>query len=291
MINSTIFKFEILRNRTSTLVWTGVTAGIILLLMLAFPLMMGIIPDYEMQYVEGYGYTRVDTDLGVVGTSIGYFAFQYGLLQLVGVMFASLLGFSILSSEERDKTAEFLLTQPITRASIWFSKFAAFATLIAFFTLAHLGFAFLLTLAFNGIAVTGMNAQDIGAFGMITLTSFLLFITIGFLCYWLSSYYNRKGGVGVALGISLGSYFLFVLALTLVSELLDGGAQDAAMWVLRLFPYYASNPGLVIGVYGQYGDTSGWYFGRGVIGLGVFTVATSASLILGFNKFKTKDIF
>ena len=60
------------------------------------------------------------------GTLIGFYAVECGnILGLGGAFYAALCAVSILSKEEKDKTAEFLLTHPVGRKRIITEKLIA----------------------------------------------------------------------------------------------------------------------------------------------------------------------
>ena len=60
------------------------------------------------------------------GTLVGFYAIECGnVLGLGGAFYAALCAVGILSKEEKDKTAEFLLTHPISRKRIVTEKLIA----------------------------------------------------------------------------------------------------------------------------------------------------------------------
>lgn len=66
-----------------------------------------------------------DLDLSTV---LGYFSFTFLFCQLVLALQAANYGFSILSVEERELTADFLLAKPVSRRKVLFTKFLAALT-------------------------------------------------------------------------------------------------------------------------------------------------------------------
>lgn len=60
-----------------------------------------------------------------VSTPLGFYSVLYTYLVIMLTVHAAMLGATILSKEERDQTAEFLLTKPVTRSFIISSKMAA----------------------------------------------------------------------------------------------------------------------------------------------------------------------
>lgn len=60
------------------------------------------------------------------GTLVGFYAIECGnILGLGGAFFASLCAVNMLSKEERDRTAEFLLSHPVSRRRVVTEKLAA----------------------------------------------------------------------------------------------------------------------------------------------------------------------
>ncbi len=60
-----------------------------------------------------------------VGTMAGFFGVMFVYTELTAAIHAALLGAGILSKEERDKTAEFLMTMPVSRTAVITAKFLA----------------------------------------------------------------------------------------------------------------------------------------------------------------------
>lgn len=64
-------------------------------------------------------------DLNVFFSVVGYYTYILLYILLAGGICAMNLGVAILSKEGREKTADFLLTKPVTRATVVVSKIAA----------------------------------------------------------------------------------------------------------------------------------------------------------------------
>ena len=72
-------------------------------------------------FTEAFGMDRLN-----FGTLIGFYAVECGnVLGLGGAFFASLCAAGMLSKEEKDRTAEFLLTHPVSRRRIVTGKLVA----------------------------------------------------------------------------------------------------------------------------------------------------------------------
>lgn len=84
------------------------------------------------------------------GTLTGFYSIECGnILGLGGAFFAALTAASILSKEEKDRTAEFLLTHPVSRFRAVTEKLSA-----VFIQLVIMN-AFVLLLALASVAITG----------------------------------------------------------------------------------------------------------------------------------------
>lgn len=70
-----------------------------------------------------------------VSKASGYFGMLFLYLALMATVHAAMIGADIISKEERDKTAEFLLTKPISRTKIITSKLLAALTNIIIFNI------------------------------------------------------------------------------------------------------------------------------------------------------------
>lgn len=73
-----------------------------------------------------------------IGTPIGYYGVLFLYLLLMAAIHASMLGAAIISKEERDKTAEFLLVKPLSRGRLLLCKLLAALTQVLVFNLVML---------------------------------------------------------------------------------------------------------------------------------------------------------
>lgn len=82
---------------------------------------------------------------GMVGidlsTASGFYAIIYVLLLVMGTIYSAMLGATIISKEERDKTSEFLFVKPVSRTKIITSKIMAALTNVLIFNVACLMFS------------------------------------------------------------------------------------------------------------------------------------------------------
>ncbi|MFW5794390.1 MAG: ABC transporter permease subunit [Bacillota bacterium] len=123
----TLIKAEFKRNYKSLILWTTIIAGLAGLMLFLFPAFENSFEDmesflelYPPEFLEAFGMGEGGLDMTEI---YGWFGIEgYLFVTLIGGSYAGILGGSILSKEEDDKTAEFLLSKPITRTNIIFGK-------------------------------------------------------------------------------------------------------------------------------------------------------------------------
>lgn len=202
----TLVKHELRQGRTSFLIWTACIGFLLTICVFLFPEMKGQMNGVNDifasmgSFTEAFGMDRLN-----FGTLIGFYAVECGnILGLGGAFFASLCAVSILSKEEKDKTAEFLLTHPVSRKRIITEKLAA--VLIQITALNIIIYA----LAVSSIAVVGEEIpwKEVS---LMHLAYYLLQVELAGICFGISSFL-RKGNVGIGLGVAAMMYFLNLIA-------------------------------------------------------------------------------
>lgn len=139
------------------------------------------------------------------GTLIGFYAVECGnILGLGGAFYAAFCAVSILSKEEKDRTAEFLLTHPVSRKRIVTEKLLAVLIQITVMNLV------IYALSVGSIAAIGEEIPW-KELNLLHLAYYLLQIELGGICFGISAFL-RKGSVGAGLGIATGMYFLNLIA-------------------------------------------------------------------------------
>ena len=133
----------------------------------------------------------------------GYFGMLFLYLLLMATIHAAMLGADIISKEERDKTAEFLLSKPISRNKIITSKLLAALTNIIIFNIITLVSSIIVVGKYSkGEAVS----SDIVILmcGMFILQ--LMFMLIGTAIAAVSK--NPKTATSISTGVLLITYIL-----------------------------------------------------------------------------------
>ncbi len=139
------------------------------------------------------------------GTFIGFYTVECdNILGLGGAFYASLCAVGILSKEEKNKTAEFLLTHPVSRKRIITEK------LIATFIQITSMNIIIYTIAIGSIAIIG-EAIPWREISLLHLAYYLLQTELAGICFAISAFL-RKGSASVGLGIAAIMYFLNLIA-------------------------------------------------------------------------------
>ncbi len=202
----TIMRHELRQNRTAFLVWTASIACLMAVCVFLFPEMkseMGAVGNLFASmgsFTAAFGMDRLN-----FGTLIGFYAIECGnVIGLGGAFFASLMGCSILCKEEKDRTAEFLFTHPISRRRVLTEKLAAVAAQILAMNV------IVLALSLLSIAAIGEEIPW-GEILRMHLAFLLLQAELAAVCFGISAFL-RRGAAGVGLGLTALLYFLNLIA-------------------------------------------------------------------------------
>ena len=126
-----IYLFEFRMYRKSIIIWGIAIPFWIMFYMMFFPMISidsaafdMIMADFPPEFLAAFG---MNSDLPM-SSILGYFGLTFGMAQIPIAIQAANYGFHTLSVEERELTADFLLSKPITRSKIIISKFLAALT-------------------------------------------------------------------------------------------------------------------------------------------------------------------
>ena len=128
-----MFLHELKAYKKSTMVWTLALVGLVVFFLSIFPSISREVEEFK-KIMEGFPEPlRKALGLSVknIGSVFGFYSYIFLYISLMGAIQAMSIGTSILSKEVREKTADFLLTKPVTRTKIMTSKImAAFTSLV-----------------------------------------------------------------------------------------------------------------------------------------------------------------
>lgn len=202
----TLLRHELKQGRNSLIIWTAAIGFLLAVCVFLFPEMKGEMNEVSEMFssmggfTEAFGMDQVD-----FGTLPGFYAVECGnILGLGGAFFAALCGISALAKEEKEHTAEFLLTHPVGRMRILTEKLLA---VLAELILLN-GVIFLLAVASMGAIKEPIPWK---AVLLLHLAYFLLQVEVAAICFGISAFI-RRGSLGVGLGIAAVFYFLNIIA-------------------------------------------------------------------------------
>ena len=202
----TLFFHELKRDRIKLIVWTAAIAFMLCLSILIYPQMTSQMSEMGDMFAEMGGFSQAfNMDKINFGEFSGYFAVECGnVLGLGGAFFAALLGISALAKEERERTAEFLLTHPVSSSYVVSRKLAAVIAEVLILNIAVALAAFLASLAIG---------EKIGTklFFSVFLGYLLMQTEIACVMFGLSAFI-KGNGLGIGLGAAFVLYFMNILA-------------------------------------------------------------------------------
>lgn len=201
-----LYTKELKRNRRNFLIWSSIVLGFTVMVLSIYPFMEGMGEDLSnmMQNIPNELRKAMGMDEQTWGSILGFYSTYFGIyIVLLAGVYTMSTGATILSKEEKDRTAEFLMTRPISRKSIFQSKMSAL------FTLA-LGITVLQTVAaaisFSIAAENELSWSTFSTMHFHGAALIMFFTCIGVL---LSMFLNPKTNfMGIVFGVIFGSYFL-----------------------------------------------------------------------------------
>ena len=202
----TIVRHELKLGRMSLAIWTCSISFLLGVCVFLFPDMKGQMEGMNEvfssmgSFTAAFGMDRLN-----FGTLVGYYAIECGnVLGLGGAFFASLCGAGMLSKEEKDGTAEFLLTHPVSRTRVVTEKLLAVVIQIT-----------AMNLVIYAVAVGAMLAvgEDLPwkEVNLLHLAYYLMQIELGGICFGISAFMKR-GSMGAGIGVAAMMYMLNLLA-------------------------------------------------------------------------------
>lgn len=201
-----IFIHELRANLKSLLIWSAIIALLIVIAVAKFAAFAGnpetlkILDSMPPAVLDALSMRAFN-----LTTLSGFYGVMFIYFGLMGAIAAAMWGSDIISKEERDKTVEFTLVLPVSRAQVVTAK--ALAALVNCVALV------LITWAVSLIAVRSYNPDSrflefLALEMQAMLVIELIFLAIGLLLGCSMKRYKISGSVAV--GIILMTYFLSV---------------------------------------------------------------------------------
>ena len=259
----TIVRHELRRGRIPFWIWTGSIGFLLATCVFLFPEMKGEMEEINSAFSSMGSFTAAfGMDRLNFGSLIGYYSIECGnVLGLGGAFFAALIAVSILSKEEKDRTAEFLLTHPVSRSRIVTEKLIAVLLQITALNL------IIYLLSIGSMAAVGEKVpwREVN---LLHLAYFLLQLEMAGVCFGVSAFL-RKGSVGIGLGVAALLY-----ALNLIANI-----TESAKFLKWITPFaYCDGAGIV---------TDGLDGGKIAVGMALGLIGVAAAYLY----YRRKDIY
>ncbi|MBG0858743.1 MAG: ABC transporter permease subunit [Bacteroidales bacterium] len=235
-MNRNLFLMEIKRNTLSLTVWMIAITVLVSVTMAVYPVflenqskilgMMSLIPDELLQFK---GISDFSDFLSVLGF---YSVNNIIYMMVLGSIYAIVLSSGILLKEEYNKTAEYLLTRPLTRSEIFLSKLA-----VLFINVFLLNFVTALA-GFICLELVRNTPFSTGAFLILSLYTLLLNILFGAVGLFMSTLVRRARPITtLSIGLVLILYFIFTL-----SKITEGISRIGYLSPFRYVKTNATSP-------------------------------------------------
>lgn len=230
----TIFKFEVKKNIGSTLLWIIGIFAFMITMMAFYPmiaqeqeLMDMILAYYPPELLRAFGLSNVQS----LATIKGYLPLIFVFLQLLLAIQASVSGFSALTLEESDRTADFLLTKPVNRTQIYSSKVSA-----ALFGLGVISLASVLAIISTIMIFAPDETVNQSILNMLYVSIPLfqvVFFSVGLVVSMMLK--RVRSVLGMAMGLSFFTYGSYAIKETIDSD-----------WIGHITPFHYFDVAIIV---------------------------------------------
>lgn len=259
----TIFLHELKRSKISLLIWSCAIAFMLALCVFIYPEMKSQMDDISTMFADmgsfsaAFGMDKIN-----FGTFIGFFGVECGeIMGLGGALFASIVGISALAKEEKEHTAEFLLTHPVSRERVLTEKLLA-----VFVQIIILNLISALVTVISMVAVG--ESADAEIMFLLFLSYFIMQIEVASITFGISAFL-KGNGLGIGLGIAILLYFLNIIS----------NLTEDAKFLKYITPFGYTDGAEII-------SNSAIEMKYVAVGLGFMAVG----IVVAFIKYRKKDI-
>jgi ABC-2 type transport system permease protein len=268
-MNRNLFLKEIRRNAFSLMIWMIIITLLIVVTMSFYRTfmenqskiagMLSIIPKGALQFKGISNFNDLQSVLGFYSVN------NIIYMMVLGSIFAIVLSSNILLKEEYDKTAEYLLTRPVTRREIFVSKLAVIGLNVFLLN------AVTVLAGFICMELVKKGPFSIRAFLILSIYTLLLNILFGAIGLFLSTLVKRAKPITTfSIGLVLIFYFIYTL-----SKITEGAAKIGYLSPFRFANVDAINPAYTLDLWHL------TYF------IGISLLLTG----LSYRLYKRKDIY
>ena len=210
-MNYNLFVREMRRNAISLFIWTGILTFLIAVTMSVYPVfldnqskILGMLSIIPAEALEFKGISNFSDLLSV----LGFYAVNNIIYMLVlGSIYSIVLSSNILLKEEYNKTAEYLLTRPVTRSEIFRTKLSVILINIIVLNLVA-SFA-----GFISIELVSKGSYNLNAFLILSLYTLMLNVLFAAAGLFLSTVVKRAKPITTfCIGLVIILYFVFTIS-------------------------------------------------------------------------------
>jgi ABC-2 type transport system permease protein len=205
-MSANIYMHEFRIRLRSVLVWSLSMAAMIFLFFSIFPvfadqadLMNQLLANFPPQLLTAFGMDGIN-----LASVLGYYSFIFLFVQLCLAIQAGNYGFGLVSIEESELTADFLLSKPVSRVQILTSKLLAALTSLVLTNLVVWGCTFAAIAIFRGEREYDASTLVLLLLGLLIFQ--LFFLSIGLVVSLLVK--RVRNVTPYALGLGFGAYVL-----------------------------------------------------------------------------------
>jgi ABC-2 type transport system permease protein len=268
-MNKNLFIKELKRNAIGLILWSAIIMLLISVTMSVFRTflenqskVMGLLNIIPGGLLEFKGISDVNALLSVMGF---YSANNIIYMMVLGSIYSIVLSSNILLKEEYNKTAEYLLTRPLTRTEIFLSKSAVISVNIL---LINLGTSLA---GFVSIELVKNTPFSLGTFLILSLYTFLLNFLFGTIGLLMSTGVKRARPITtLSIGFVLVIYFAYTLS----------KIANSVSWVGYLTPFKYVNTNVT--------DPN---YHLEIRNLAFFVLLSVIFMTISYKLYKKKDIY
>ncbi len=202
----TVFKQEIRSQRVPILIWSLSIGLMISFCVLMYPQMKSEMDQVtDMFSSMGSFSAAFGMDKLNFGTLIGFYAVEGGnILGIGGAFFAAITAISALAKEEKERTAEFLFTHPVSRVRVITEKLLSVCAILLIMN------AIIMICSVCSVLIIGEKIEwDILI--LFHAAAFLMQLEIAGICFGISAFISRSG-LGIGIGLAAMLYFVNLIA-------------------------------------------------------------------------------
>lgn len=259
----TIYIKELKQSFRSLCIWTASIAFMMLVCILLFPEMKSEMDSVSDLFANMGGFSAAfGMDKLSFGEIMGFYGIECGnVLGIGGGFFAALAGISVLANEEKERTAEFLLTHPVSRFSVVSQKLLSVLTQVVVLNVVVVGVSLISAAAIG-------EEFEMKEFLLLHIAYLIMQLEISCICFGISAFI-RRGSIGIGLGLALALYFLNIVC----------NISEQAEFLRYITPYAYADASSII-------SESKLDFGLIAVGAAVAVIGAA----VGFFRYLKKDI-